>query len=189
MHVRSGVLVFSSLTTLSLLALACGGSNPAPATAANASDSGDPAVASTATPAATTAPPLASTDLAVTANDAGTKLPLAPTSKGETGRTIEDIRVRVLANRDQARACYDAGQKRIPSLEGDIVVKWTIDPKGAVRDVEVDDVRSSIKDAPTIACVVDVIRKLKFAESSKGFETHANYPFNFHPKGVKSEPK
>jgi len=185
MHVRFGILGLSSLSTIAMLALACG-SSPPPQTPPTTAGTG---AAAPGTPSPIDTPPLASTDLAVTATDAGTKLPPAPAGKGEPGRSVEDIRVRVQANRDAARACYDAGRKRIPALEGDIVIKWTIDPKGNVRDPEVDDMRSTIKDAPTVACVIDVIRKLKFAESSKGFETHANYPFNFHPKGAKSEPK
>ena len=32
------------------------------------------------------------------------------------------------------------------------------------------------------ACIVDIIKKIKFAPSKGGFETRANYPFNFHPK-------
>jgi TonB family protein len=136
------------------------------------------------TAAATTAAPdtgVPSTDLAVPSTEGGSPLPAA-SAKGEPGRSAEDIRVRVQANRDAARACYDAGQKRIASLEGDVVVKWLIDPKGQVRDVEVDEARSTIKDAVTTQCILDVIRKLQFPESAKGFETRASYPFNFRPK-------
>lgn len=100
----------------------------------------------------------------------------------EPGRGSKDIQAMVAARRDEARACYDAGQKKNPKLEGDLDVKWVIDPEGNVTDAAVDASRSSILDEEVGKCVVEVIKKLRFAKSEKGFESRVHYPFNFHPK-------
>lgn len=103
-------------------------------------------------------------------------------SAGEPGRTAEDIRVIVMARRDEARACYDKALATHPGIEGDLDVKWVIDPEGNVTDASVDTTRSSILEPSVGQCIVDVIRSIKFAASAKGYETRAHYPFNFHPK-------
>jgi hypothetical protein len=109
----------------------------------------------------------------------------------EPGRRREDIATIVQAHRDEARACYDKGLKDHPGIEGDLDVKWTIDPQGVVTDVAVDPSKSQIHEESVGSCVVEVIKKLKFNASAKGFETRAHYPFNFHPRnnpGSKKKP-
>lgn len=103
-------------------------------------------------------------------------------SGNEPGRTAKDIQTIVAARRDEARACYDKGLAAHPGIEGDLDVKWVIDPQGAVTDASVDTSKSQILEPSVGQCVVDVIKKIKFATSAKGFETRAHYPFNFHPK-------
>lgn len=103
-------------------------------------------------------------------------------SAQEPGRSAKDIQTIVMARRDEARACYDNGLAAHPGIEGDLDVKWVIDPQGNVVDASVDTTKSSIIEPSVGACVVDVIKKIKFAASSKGYETRAHYPFNFHPK-------
>lgn len=100
----------------------------------------------------------------------------------EPGRSANDIRVIIMARRDDIRACYDKALKGHPGLEGDLDIKWTIDPKGNVTDVTSDEVKSTIHNRDVVLCIGDVIRKIKFNESAKGLESHAHYPFNFNPK-------
>src|SRR5271166_6407487 len=50
----------------------------------------------------------------------------------DPGRSSEDIRAIVIAHRDEARACYDKALVAHPGVEGDLVMRWTIDPKGTV---------------------------------------------------------
>ncbi|HLK36350.1 MAG TPA: AgmX/PglI C-terminal domain-containing protein [Polyangiaceae bacterium] len=100
----------------------------------------------------------------------------------DPGRGPQDIRAIVVAHRDEARACYDRALKDHPGIEGDLVIQWTIDPKGSVTQVGIDTSRSQITEATVSACISDIIRRLKFAESAGGFETKAFYPFNFHPR-------
>ena len=103
-------------------------------------------------------------------------------SAREPGRSAEDIRVIVMARRDEARACYDKALAAHPGIEGDIDIKWVIDPQGNVTDAAVDTTKSSILEPSVGQCIIEVIKKIKFAASTKGYETRAHYPFNFHPK-------
>jgi hypothetical protein len=110
----------------------------------------------------------------------------APPTKGphthEAGRGPADIRAIVVAHRDEARACYDAALAKHPGIEGDLVIQWTIDPKGAVTQFSEDTSRSQITEPGVVACVGNVIKKIQFAASPGGYETKAFYPFNFHPR-------
>jgi hypothetical protein len=103
----------------------------------------------------------------------------------EPGRGPGDIRAIVMAHRDEARACYDAALAKHPGIEGDLVIQWTIDPKGAVTQFSEDTSRSQIVEPGVVACVGNVIKKIQFAGSPGGYETKAFYPFNFHPRGTK----
>jgi hypothetical protein len=100
----------------------------------------------------------------------------------EPGRAAKDIQVIVGARRDEARACYDKALAAHPGIEGDIDIKWVIDPSGNVGDASVDTTKSQILEPSVGTCIIDVIKKIKFAASAKGYETRAHYPFNFHPK-------
>lgn len=115
-----------------------------------------------------------------TQGDAGPKA--GPGHSQEPGRSAKDIQTIVLAHRDEARACYDKGIKDHPGPEGNLTVKFVIDPTGKVTDSSVDSTKSAISDQGIGACVNDVIKKITFAPSKGGFETRANYPFDFHPK-------
>lgn len=117
-----------------------------------------------------------------TKGDGGPKTPVGGGSAGEPGRTAKDIQAIVAARRDDARACYDKALASHPGIEGDLDIKWKIDPQGNVFDAEVDTTRSSILEPTVGKCIIDIISKIKFAASPKGFESRAHYPFNFHPK-------
>ncbi len=110
----------------------------------------------------------------------------APAPKGphthDPGRSAADIRAIVIAHRDEARACYDASLKNHPDIEGDLVIQWTIDPKGGVTAITEDTSRSQITEPTAVACIVKIIQGIQFAASPGGFETKAFYPFNFHPR-------
>jgi len=100
----------------------------------------------------------------------------------DPGRGPQDIRAIVVAHRDEARACYDKALKDHPGIEGDLVIQWTIDPKGNVTQVTPDTSRSQIAEPTVVACVAEIIQRIRFAPSAGGFETRAFYPFNFHPR-------
>lgn len=117
-----------------------------------------------------------------TKGEGGPKPP--PGGSQEPGRTAKDIQAIIGARRDEARACYDRGLRDHPGIEGDLDVKWKIDPQGNVTDAEVDTMKSQILEPGVGGCIVDIIKKIKFAPSAKGFETRAHYPFNFHPRNA-----
>jgi hypothetical protein len=108
----------------------------------------------------------------------------------EPGRGAADIRAIIIAHRGEVRDCYDSALPAHPGLEGDLVVQWTIDPKGNVTRISIDSGRSQINEPSVTACVEGVIRKIQFATSPGGYETSAVYPFNFHPRhGMSPLPK
>lgn len=147
--------------------------------------SGGPAASDAAAPT-TTSPPTTTTAVPDGA-PTGTKLePAAPDAgaktRGEAGRRTEDIQAIIMARRDEARACYDKAFAAHPGIEGDLDIKWTIDPDGNVQNPEVDPSKSTIAEPSVGKCIIDIIKKIKFNKSDKGFETKTHYPFNFHPK-------
>lgn len=91
------------------------------------------------------------------------------------------IRNVVLANRKSVRACYDAGRKKYPTLEGNMVMHFVLAPDGKVESAELNVDRSNITAASVVACAVKAIKAMQFPPSSRGMETTVNYPFNFHP--------
>jgi hypothetical protein len=88
----------------------------------------------------------------------------------------------VIAHRDEARACYEKALSAHAGIEGDLLMRWTIDPKGAVTQVAMDTTHSQILEPSVAACISQVLMKISFAPSQRGFETKASYPFNFRPR-------
>jgi outer membrane biosynthesis protein TonB len=188
-------LVFSALLVSSPLSGACGGSQPAqPATPGGPAPSasvganvGAPSVGDAGSPTTTTqtlaGPGSGGTKLTPLASpDAGAETsPLK--RRGEPGRTVLDLQAIVASHRDEARACYDNALPNHPGIEGTITIRWTIDPSGKVTDAELDTSRSEIVEPQVATCLISIIKNIHFNASAKGFETKANYPFNFHPRG------
>lgn len=123
------------------------------------------------------------------AKDAGPPGPGDTLGKTDVpGRRPQDLMTIISGHRDEARACYDAALKAHPGIEGNLDIKFTIDPKGAVTDGAADEGKSDIHEPGVVTCIVGVLKKIKFAEHPKGFETRAHYPFNFHPHGAPKKP-
>jgi hypothetical protein len=96
-------------------------------------------------------------------------------------RTQEVIRQTFQRNRPQARACFDEALKKHPGLKGNLTVTFTIDPKGAVKEASINTDRSDLAVPELNTCIIDVVRKIEFPPSSRGFESKGNYPYNFNP--------
>ncbi len=103
-------------------------------------------------------------------------------SANEPGRSTADIQALVASHRDEARACYDKALAEHPGIEGTLDIKWVIDPQGNVVDAGVDTAKSDILEPTVGACVVQVITKIRFAPTAKGYETRVHYPFKFAPR-------
>lgn len=115
-------------------------------------------------------------------DDTGEATAAAPSlSDGET-RTMKIIQQTVLDNRARFRACYDAVQAKQPELQGDLTLYFVLDSEGRVKEAQLNDARSTLKNEEITKCAIQEIRKVKFPPSSKGLETKVNYPFNFNPK-------
>ena len=106
----------------------------------------------------------------------------------EPGRGPADIRARIEAYRDEARSCYDRALSPRSAMGSDLVMQWTIDPKGNVTQVSADPQRSQIADPGVVSCIANVIRKIKFAASAAGYETRASFPFHFHTSHAMQPP-
>lgn len=84
-------------------------------------------------------------------------------------------------NRDKVRACYDAALAKNPGIAGDLVVDFTIDPHGEVKQAEVNWSQSEIHIPELDSCAAEAVRSLKFPASSRGLESKVSFPFNFNP--------
>ena len=108
--------------------------------------------------------------------------PAPPDTKKEETRTSEVIAKVVKDNRQKFRDCYDKAQKDLPTLKGDMVLTFVLDPEGKVKKVELNQQTSTLKSPAVVDCSIKVMQGLTFPPSSRGMETVANYPFNFNPK-------
>lgn len=182
------------------LAFACGGGQQGdPKTPTGSSSSEPTSTDADAGPTTTTTVTLGDggnltgtkleTTTTVTASvDAGAKDAAAPPAGHDPGRSPQDIQTIIQARRDDARACYDTALKTHPGIEGNVDIKWTIDPKGVVTETSIDDAKSDIHEAGLVKCIGDVIKKISFAPSPRGVETKVHYPFNFHPRNAAPKP-
>lgn len=105
----------------------------------------------------------------------------APARNPRDARGKDEIQQVMASNRDKVRACYDAALARNPGIAGDLVVSFTIDPRGDVKQAEVNWSESDLHIPELDTCAVDAVRSLKFPPSSRGLESKVNYPFNFNP--------
>lgn len=178
----------------SVVLAACGGPREVPAVEAHSAG----AAGGTQSPSATanssedggTVRGAASSGLAVSAaaDEADVDGGRAQRHAHEPGRGREDIRAIVVGHRDEARGCYEKALAAHPGIEGNLVIRWTIDPKGTVTQVINDLTRSQIFEPSLVSCIGDVLTKIQFAPSQRGFETKASYPFNFHPRHTSPTP-
>lgn len=96
-------------------------------------------------------------------------------------RTMEVIQKVVKDQRQPVRDCYEKARKELPSLQGELVIHFTLDPEGKVKAIEVNQQRTTLKSPVVSDCAIKVIRGLPFPPSSRGMETEVNYPYNFKP--------
>jgi hypothetical protein len=197
------LLALALLAPLVLVPVACGGGadssagakapdNPVGASASASAAPDGSAVAGSGGPTTTTTTTLGAggdlqgAKLGSTTTVASTTGSSAPAGKGphthEIGRGPADLRAIMAAHRDEARACYDAALPSHPGVQGDLVIQFTIDPKGNVSQISQDTERSQITEPTIVTCVVGVIKKIQFATSPGGYETKAFFPFNFLPR-------
>ena len=170
-----------------VLTVGCGGSAPeaaapnAPAPAAAAPAAGDTA------PAADSKPAGGGWEGEAEATSTGTSPPgtTKPNAAADSGvvetRTMEVIAKMVKDQRQPVRDCYDKARKELPTLKGDMVISFDLDPEGKVKKIELNQQRSTLKAPAVVECAIATIKGIKFPPSSRGMETQVNYPYNFNP--------
>lgn len=182
---------FAPVLMATALCVACSsGSTPPPNTAAEPAPEPDASAGAEATPEAGVAeeapdPSISEYEAATAEGAAPAGEPEPPAgsklSDGEE-RTMKVIQKTVLDNRARFRACYDAVQEKEPEVQGDMTIYFVLDSGGRVREAALNEQRSTLKHPEIAKCIVDELRKVQFAASTKGLETKVNYPFNFNPK-------
>lgn len=165
----------------------CGGSEPAAESPASAPEpAGDAPGAEPAAPGAAPAAGKSGDDGWEGEADAkkapGEGKPAPPDAKKEETRTTEVIAKIIKEQRQPVRDCYDKAQKDLPSLKGDMVIFFVLDPEGKVKKIELNQQASTLKSSAVVDCAIKVIQSLNFPPSSRGMETTVNYPYNFNPK-------
>src|SRR4051812_36711553 len=83
----------------------------------------------------------------------------------EPGRCLEDISKLIGEHRAESRACYEAGAKKTPGMQGRIIINFRIDAEGNVTESSQGMQDEQITDEQVVTCVSDVIKKVKFAAS------------------------
>ncbi len=96
--------------------------------------------------------------------------------KGALDRDI--IRRIVRAHINEVRSCYNQGLSRDPSLQGRVVIQFTI-ADGKVPAAVVQN--STLKDQAVGNCVAKAMRRWKFPKSQDGKNVLVTYPFLFSP--------
>ncbi len=174
-----------------LIPPACGGS--APDADAPSQPSTDPELAGPSAPddweepatqePATQAPARAATDETDEESPLGDRTAQDPKPKKRTKetRTMDVIRGVVLKNRQKVRDCYERELAKSPGLRGTLTIHFKLDPRGNVEFAKLNAPRSTLKQPVLAKCAIDTIKSLKFPESSRGFESEVNYPFDFKP--------
>ncbi len=173
-----------------LVVVGCGGSEAQPETPASAA--AEPVASPEPAPAAEPAAAKAGEEnwegeddakkSAAASGGPGTGKPAPPDTKKEETRTTEVIAKIIKDNRQPVRDCYDKAQKELPSLKGDLVIFFVLDPEGKVKKIELNQQASTIKSPAVVDCAIKTIKSLNFPPSSRGMETTVNYPYNFNPK-------
>lgn len=96
-------------------------------------------------------------------------------------RGIDDYRTIIQTNRDKFRRCYEVSLKAHPGIKGNVTLKFTLDPAGAVKEALIDKSASDITESDLETCMVSVLKTISFPASKRGMDSTVRYPFNFNP--------
>lgn len=115
-----------------------------------------------------------STTSSASSDSAGSDAPAC-----ETGRCLADISKLIGEHRTESRACFEAGAKKQPGLQGRLIINFRIDQNGDVSETSQGMQDDQITEEGVVTCVSDVIKKIKFAASPSGKTTRAYHQFEF----------
>jgi hypothetical protein len=178
--------LLASIIPLALVAVACGGNKPEPATSAPSSPPETAPVSETdAASGAAPAPSEAAPTTAATpaeAPAAGSE-PGAPAAKpggvivGETKDECTPVGVDFEKRaRPKLKECYAEGKKKKPDLEGTVKIKITVDVKGKIKSTKI--IEKTLPD-PVAECMLKVIKTTPFPEVDKCWDATLTIPVTF----------
>ncbi len=101
--------------------------------------------------------------------------PISQSARVIGGLSREAIRRVVQRNLSQVRFCYEQGLTQNPSLEGRVVVSWTVDGNGVVQSSGVAS--TTLSNAGVESCISNAVRRWSFPQPDGGMPVGVNYPF------------
>lgn len=97
----------------------------------------------------------------------------------EPGRCLPDIARQISAHRDETRGCFDIAKASNDKLKGRLIINFRIDSNGEVTETSQGMQEDQIQDETLVACISEVIKKVKFPASAAGKSTRAYHQFEF----------
>lgn len=97
------------------------------------------------------------------------------------GLSREAIRRVVQRNLSQVRFCYEQGLTANPSIEGRVVVSWTVDSSGVVQASTISS--TTLGNAQVESCIAGAVRRWSFPQPDGGMPVGVNYPFVLQAPG------
>jgi outer membrane biosynthesis protein TonB len=98
-----------------------------------------------------------------------------PVPQGDERRGIGDY---IRDNSGDVRECYARRLQERPTLQGKLVVRFDIGPRGKVIGATAE----GIADRELVLCVVTAVRKWEFDKPQAGGKLRIAYPFKFEPQ-------
>ena len=81
----------------------------------------------------------------------------------------------------EVKACYEWHLRERPGAGGRLTFSWTIQPSGAVTDVQPD--RDELKSPTLTTCISQLLQRLRFPPTPHGGSTEVSFPFVFESAG------
>lgn len=99
----------------------------------------------------------------------------------EEGLTKEEIGRVIHAHVGEVRFCYESALSRDPSLDGKMLVAFTVSGTGTVKTASASEATT---DDGLNKCILDHLLKWKFPKPKGGVEVSVTYPFIFKSMGL-----
>jgi hypothetical protein len=93
-----------------------------------------------------------------------------PKSDCEPGRCLDDISKVVADHKPEARECAK-------TTKGRVIINFKIDKDGNVEEADQGMQDDQISDPAIVSCLVDVVKKIKFAPSTKAVRAYHQFEF------------
>ena len=115
--------------------------------------------------------------MTIESEESGEEAP-PPAPQGDERRAIGDY---IRDNSTDVRDCYAKRLQDRPTLQGKVVARFDIGPRGKVIGASAD----GISDRELLLCMVGAVRKWEFEKPQGGGKLRIAYPFKFEPQPVR----